>query len=178
MDINTCISRRRLLQTRGKRAIYGAAIGIAPRYSRPAWLRHLLDRLEPAGGPRGIRRHCETGRVCRSVQTAMGRSQGRLCRRRTRRLALEQLLRLDLWRLAGRRLSDLGLPQQLVADPAEQTAFNAKYGYDLAPPKTWKHLEEVGAFFRRPDKNLFGRTDLRNQGWGYTNWYARTRGWS
>ena len=28
-------------------------------------------------------------------------------------------------------------------------------------------------FFHRPDKNLLGSTDIRNQGWGYTNWYQR-----
>lgn len=66
----------------------------------------------------------------------------------------------------------------MVTDPAEQTAFNAKYGFDLASPKTWMHLDNVGALFRRPDKRRFGRTDLRNQGSGYTNWDARTRGWS
>src|SRR4029077_13863701 len=25
-------------------------------------------------------------------------------------------------------------------------AFKAKYGYDLAPPKTWKQLDEIGSF--------------------------------
>lgn len=50
MDIKTCSSRRKLSQTSGKRAVCGAAIGIAPRYSGPAWFRHLLDQIEPAGG--------------------------------------------------------------------------------------------------------------------------------
>jgi multiple sugar transport system substrate-binding protein len=61
----------------------------------------------------------------------------------------------------------------LFADPAEQAAFKAQYGYDLAPPKTWKQLDEVAAFFNRPDKGMIGCSDLRNQGWGYTNWYQR-----
>lgn len=61
----------------------------------------------------------------------------------------------------------------LFSDPAEQKAFSDKYGYELAPPKTWKEHDEIAAFFHRPDKGLFGSTDLRNQGWGYTNWYQR-----
>ena len=31
----------------------------------------------------------------------------------------------------------------------------------------------MGTFFQRPEKTLFGSTDLRNQGWGHTNWYQR-----
>ena len=61
----------------------------------------------------------------------------------------------------------------LFSDPAEQKAFADKHGYELAPPKTWKQHDEVAAFFHRPDQGLFGSTDLRNQGWGYTNWYQR-----
>ena len=61
----------------------------------------------------------------------------------------------------------------LFNDEAEKKAFSDKYGYELAPPKTWKQLDEIAAFFHRPDKGLFGSTDLRNQGWGYTNWYQR-----
>lgn len=61
----------------------------------------------------------------------------------------------------------------LFGDAAEQKAFKDKYGYDLAPPRTWKQQADVAAFFQRPDKGLFGCTDLRNQGWGYTNWFQR-----
>ncbi|RUU76792.1 sugar ABC transporter substrate-binding protein, partial [Mesorhizobium sp. M7A.F.Ca.MR.362.00.0.0] len=61
----------------------------------------------------------------------------------------------------------------LFGDEAEKKAFKDKYGYDLAPPKTWKQHGDIAAFFQRPDKGLFGSTDLRNQGWGYTNWYQR-----
>ncbi|RST86400.1 extracellular solute-binding protein [Aquibium carbonis] len=61
----------------------------------------------------------------------------------------------------------------LFNDPAEQKAFKDRYGYDLAPPRTWKQLDEIGMFFHRPDNGLLGSTDIRNQGWGYTNWYQR-----
>jgi len=61
----------------------------------------------------------------------------------------------------------------LLGDGAEQSGFKAKYGWDLAPPKTWDQHAQVAEWFHRPDKGLFGSTDLRNQGWGYTNWYQR-----
>ncbi len=63
--------------------------------------------------------------------------------------------------------------RDLFEDAAEQSAFKARHGYDLAFPVTWKQLDDVATFFHRPDKGLFGCTDLRNQGWGYTNWYQR-----
>lgn len=61
----------------------------------------------------------------------------------------------------------------LFNDENEKKAFADKHGYELAPPRTWKEHDEVAAFFMRPDDGLFGSTDLRNQGWGYTNWYQR-----
>lgn len=61
----------------------------------------------------------------------------------------------------------------LFSDASEKKAFADKHGYELAPPKTWKQHSDIAAFFHRPDKGLFGSTDLRNQGWGYTNWYQR-----
>ncbi len=41
-------------------------------------------------------------------------------------------------------------------NPDEQKAFKEKYGYDLAVPKTWKELKDIGEFFTRPDKNMYG----------------------
>jgi multiple sugar transport system substrate-binding protein len=41
-------------------------------------------------------------------------------------------------------------------DPKEKEAFKAKYGYDLAPPKTWKELTDIAEFFNRPDQNRYG----------------------
>jgi multiple sugar transport system substrate-binding protein len=38
-------------------------------------------------------------------------------------------------------------------DPAEMAAFKEKYGYDLAPPKTWAELRDIAEFFHRPDAN-------------------------
>ena len=41
-------------------------------------------------------------------------------------------------------------------NPDEQKAFKAKYGYDLAVPKTWQQLLDISKFFTRPDKNMYG----------------------
>nr|WP_245466014.1 extracellular solute-binding protein [Mesorhizobium sp. M7A.F.Ca.CA.002.09.1.1] len=36
----------------------------------------------------------------------------------------------------------------LFGDEAEKKAFKDKYGYDLAPPKTWKQHGDIAAFFQ------------------------------
>jgi multiple sugar transport system substrate-binding protein len=36
--------------------------------------------------------------------------------------------------------------KDIFARPDLQTAFNTKFGYDLAPPKTWKQFDEIGSF--------------------------------
>lgn len=41
-------------------------------------------------------------------------------------------------------------------DPKEMEAFKAKYGYDLAPPKTFKEMTDIAEFFHRPDENRYG----------------------
>jgi multiple sugar transport system substrate-binding protein len=61
----------------------------------------------------------------------------------------------------------------LFNDEAEKKAFADSHDYALAPPRTWKELDEISRFFHRPDQGMLGSTDLRNQGWGYTNWYQR-----
>jgi multiple sugar transport system substrate-binding protein len=63
--------------------------------------------------------------------------------------------------------------KDLFEDTKERADFKAKYGRELSFPNTWDELDEVAAFFNRPDKGLIGCSDLRNQGWGYTNWYQR-----
>ncbi len=39
--------------------------------------------------------------------------------------------------------------KDLFEDPKEQAAFKAKYGYDLAVPKTWQQLMDIAKFFTR-----------------------------
>ena len=41
-------------------------------------------------------------------------------------------------------------------DPKEMDAFKAKYGYDLAVPKTWKQMRDIAEFFHRPDEKRYG----------------------
>ncbi len=41
-------------------------------------------------------------------------------------------------------------------DPKEKAAFQAKYGYPLAPPKDWKKLRDIAEFFHRPDEKRYG----------------------
>ncbi|MCL3861078.1 sugar ABC transporter substrate-binding protein [Actinotalea sp. K2] len=47
----------------------------------------------------------------------------------------------------------------LLEDPAEQTAFEAEYGYPLAAPTTWEEYRDVATFFTR-DTDGDGATDL------------------
>jgi len=43
----------------------------------------------------------------------------------------------------------------LFEDPKEKTAFKTKYGYELAPPKTYAQLRDIAEFFTRPP-DLYG----------------------
>jgi len=46
--------------------------------------------------------------------------------------------------------------KDLFDDPAEKAAFKAKYGYNLAVPKTYKQFYDAAEFFTRPEKGLYG----------------------
>ena len=46
--------------------------------------------------------------------------------------------------------------KDLFEDPNEMKAFQAKYGYTLAPPKTYDQLRDIAEFFTRPDNDLYG----------------------
>lgn len=46
--------------------------------------------------------------------------------------------------------------KDLFEDPAEMEAFQAKYGYELAPPKTYAELKDIAEFFTRKDQGLYG----------------------
>lgn len=41
-------------------------------------------------------------------------------------------------------------------DPKEMADFKAKYGYDLAVPKTYKEMRDIAEFFYRPDQKRYG----------------------
>jgi multiple sugar transport system substrate-binding protein len=44
----------------------------------------------------------------------------------------------------------------LFEDPEEMAAFEAEYGYPLAPPETMEQLMDIAKFFTRPDEGLYG----------------------
>ncbi len=78
--------------------------------------------------------------------------------------AIAQLINADKFKTADGKL--LGVPQyfnfpmlfyrkDLFADPTEQAAFKAKYGRDLAVPKTYDEMYQVAEFFNRPP-DLYG----------------------
>ena len=47
----------------------------------------------------------------------------------------------------------------LLNDPGEKVAFKAKYGYELAPAKTYKQFLDIGEFFtRKAGEKLAGQT--------------------
>jgi len=58
----------------------------------------------------------------------------------------------------------------LFDDPKEQEAFQAKYGYPLAVPKTWKEYLDIAEFFNRPDQNLWGTAEAFRRG-GQQFWF-------
>jgi multiple sugar transport system substrate-binding protein len=66
--------------------------------------------------------------------------------------------------------------KDLLNDPKEQTAFKAKYGRALRPPKTYDEYNDLLAFFTRPDQNLYGAVEWRVK--GVTYWWFWQRLWS
>jgi multiple sugar transport system substrate-binding protein len=60
--------------------------------------------------------------------------------------------------------------KDLFGEPKEKEAFKAKYGYDLAPPETWKQYYDIAEFFTRPDKNLWGTAEAFVRG-GQQFWF-------
>jgi multiple sugar transport system substrate-binding protein len=52
----------------------------------------------------------------------------------------------------------VGYRKDLFSDASERHAFKAKYGYDLAPPRTYKALLDIARFFtRRKGQTLAGK---------------------
>lgn len=46
--------------------------------------------------------------------------------------------------------------KDLLEDPKERAAFQAKYGYEMKVPTTWKEYTDLAAFFHRPGEGLYG----------------------
>jgi multiple sugar transport system substrate-binding protein len=54
--------------------------------------------------------------------------------------------------------------KDLFDDPAQQSAYQAKYGTPLAVPTTLEEYQQVSEFFTQPDKNLYGTTVMAGVG--------------
>lgn len=54
--------------------------------------------------------------------------------------------------------------KDLFENPVEQKSFQSKYGYELAPPKTYIQLRDVAEFFTRPEQNLYGIATYYSKG--------------
>lgn len=46
--------------------------------------------------------------------------------------------------------------KDLFENPKEMKDFEEKYGYPLAPPKTYTELRDIAEFFTRPEQDLYG----------------------
>jgi multiple sugar transport system substrate-binding protein len=58
--------------------------------------------------------------------------------------------------------------KDLFENKANQSAFKAKYGHDLRPPRTWKEWDEACAFFTEKYKpELYGCAIQRTEGQAY-----------
>jgi len=56
--------------------------------------------------------------------------------------------------------------KDLFEDPTEKTNFYVKYGYELAPPKTWKQFREIGEFFTREQGETLAGKVLQRKVYG------------
>ena len=64
----------------------------------------------------------------------------------------------------------LNLRSDLLDNPEEQAAFEAKYGYPLAAPVTWAQYRDQAEFFNRPDQGMYGTAEAYRRG-GQQFWY-------
>lgn len=87
---------------------------------------------------------------------------------------------VDVHSIVSNGYEILGLPIQsnaltlayrkdLFGSPAEQRAFKARFGRDLAPPQTWDDFVQVAQFFTRPSQRMYGTTVLGGpqEGWDF-----------
>jgi multiple sugar transport system substrate-binding protein len=51
------------------------------------------------------------------------------------------------------------------ADATEKSAFQSKYGKELAPPQTWDELKTLAEFFTRPDQKRYGVALITGRGY-------------
>ena len=56
--------------------------------------------------------------------------------------------------------------KDLFSDPTEQKAFKSKYGYDLAPAKTWEQYKDIAEFFTRKSGDMLAGKKLSSPFYG------------
>jgi multiple sugar transport system substrate-binding protein len=66
--------------------------------------------------------------------------------------------------------------KDLMEHPDEQAAFKAKYGYDLAPPKTWAQYKDIAEFFTRKAGDKLAGETLQKDFYGTAQAYSRVAG--
>ncbi|MBF0211550.1 MAG: extracellular solute-binding protein [Desulfamplus sp.] len=49
--------------------------------------------------------------------------------------------------------------KDLFADPANRNGFKQKYGYELAPPQTWREYRDIAEFFTSPANKFYGTSE-------------------
>ncbi|MGQ7846536.1 extracellular solute-binding protein [Granulosicoccus sp. 3-233] len=63
--------------------------------------------------------------------------------------------------------------KRMLEDPAEQTAFERLHGRPLGIARTWQELDEMMAFFHRPEQQQYGGCLFRNAAYLVWEWWAR-----
>lgn len=63
--------------------------------------------------------------------------------------------------------------KDLLEHPDEQAAFDAKYGYDLAPPQTLQQMRDIAEFFTRDAGETLGGETLTSPVYGFIQEGAR-----
>lgn len=57
--------------------------------------------------------------------------------------------------------------KDLFEDSAQKSAFQAKYGRELAVPKTWSEFRDIAEFFTRSDSGLYGAALMYGSDYDY-----------
>jgi multiple sugar transport system substrate-binding protein len=61
--------------------------------------------------------------------------------------------------------------KDLFDHPEEQARFKQKYGYELAPPRTWDQYVQIATFFTRKPGAFLGDTVLEEPFYGTVEWW-------
>ncbi|MEZ5666293.1 MAG: extracellular solute-binding protein [Alphaproteobacteria bacterium] len=68
--------------------------------------------------------------------------------------------------------------RDLFEDPAEQAAFQERYGYALAVPQTYQQARDIAEFFTRPDDELYGWGQMGGREYDFATTASNSFMWS